>query len=157
VEQAENCAGALERPFSSWNDLLEWVGRCCENLLLSPEINSQLPPQFDPVVSDQSKRLLSVLNEMVGVLNADEREAFEEIRVKWMHGDRARFSPSSVTDIRDFGPQLTFRNPHTGNDVLCSWHGKISRETIRIHYGWPLEEGETRLFVAYIGPKITKR
>lgn len=157
LEDAERCASKFERSFSSWDELLEWAETNCKNLLLSEEIRSQLPPQFIPSVAQRSRALLAALNEMVGYMKEGNSEALEGMREVWMHGDSAPFSPSSPTEIRDHKADLTFRSPQSGNSVLCSWHGKINTPKIRIHFEWPLPEGETQLFVAYIGPKITKR
>jgi hypothetical protein len=157
LAHAERCTTAFERPFSNWEELLEWAERECSNLILSPEIQTQLSTQFFPNVAQRSKVLLRVLDQIVGFLKAGKVQEFQDMRTEWMQGDRARFSPSSESDLNDFAAKLTFLHPESGRRVLCSWHGKIQTPQFRIHYEWPLHEGEKRLFVAYIGPKITKR
>ena len=156
-EHAERCASTFERPFLSWDELLKWAEIDCGNLLLSEEIRSQLPPQFIPSVAQRSRVLLAALNEIVGYMKEGSSEALEGMREVWMHGDSAPFSPSSRTEIRDHKADLTFRSPQTGESVFCSWHGKINTPKMRIHFEWPLPDGETRLFVPYIGPKLTKK
>ncbi len=154
---AGRCVSSLEKPFASWNELLEWAERECRNLILSPEIRTQLPMQFYSNVAQRSKVLLGILDQIVGLTKTGKSREVEEIRKEWMHGERARFSPSCDSELRDFANDLTFSHPVSGRRVLCSWHGKIQTPQFRIHYEWPLPEGEDRLFVAYIGPKITKR
>lgn len=157
LDHVERCANAFEQPFSSWNELLEWAERECGNLILSPEIRTQLSMPFHSNVAQRSKVLLRVLDQIVGLMKTGKVKEVEEIRKEWMHGERARFSPSSDSELRNFANELTFSYPESGRRVLCSWHGKIQTPQFRIHYEWPLPEGEERLLVAYIGPKITKR
>lgn len=157
LEHAAECFSSFERPLAAWSELLDWAARECPNLDLSPEILEQLPTQFIPNVANRSQVLLGALNEIVGHLKTGNQSAFNQLRGEWMQGDRARFSPSSESELNEFSKELTFRNARTGQDVLCSWHGKIQTPQYRIHFEWPLPEGEERLFVAYIGPKITKR
>ena len=156
-EQVEECTEAFERPFNSWNELLEWAERECCHLALSTEIEKKLPAQFFPTVANRSKVLLRALNKMVGHVKDGDEQSFNQMRLDWMHGDRARFSDSSESEFRDFGKDLTFQNPETGANVVCAWHGKIQTPQYRIHFEWPLPGGADKLFVAYIGPKITKR
>jgi hypothetical protein len=153
VDHAQSCVTALEKPFTTWGELLAWAKRDCSNLLLSPEIESHLPAQFFPNVAKRSKVLLGILDKLVGLMKSGNDAEAQRIRNEWMQGERARFSPSSESELSDFASELTFRHPVT----TCSWHGKIQTPQFRIHYEWPIPEGEERLFVAYIGPKITKR
>jgi hypothetical protein len=156
-QHAVDCASALERPLESWRELLDWAARECSHLILSPEIAGQLPTQFIPNVCQRSQVLLVTLNQMVGLMKQRNSPELNKMTSEWMHGDRARFSPSSPSDIRDFSNELTFRHPINDRKVLCSWHGKIQTPQYRIHHEWPLPEGADKLFVAYIGPKITIR
>jgi hypothetical protein len=156
-DHAEQCVSALERPLSSWNELLDWAARECQHLELSPEILKQLPAQFIPNVANRSQVLLRALNQMVGLLKSEKTQEFNAMRSEWMQGDRARFSPSSESELDDFSKELTFRHSRSSKEVICSWHGKIQTPQYRIHFEWPLPEGQKKLFVAYIGPKITKR
>lgn len=157
LDHAEQCAVEFERPPASWEKLLDWAARECRHLELSPQIPQQLPTQFIPNVANRSQVLLRALNEMVGHLQSGNQAAFNQLRAEWMQGDRARFSPSSESELREFSVELTFNHPHTGASILCSWHGKIQTPQYRIHFEWPPPEGEEKLFVAYIGPKITRR
>jgi hypothetical protein len=157
LDDAESSAAEFERPFASWDELLEWAGRECTHLTLAPNILKQLPPQFISIVARRSKVLLGALNRMVELAKAGDEKEFNQMRREWMQGDRARFSPSSDTELREFSNELTFRHPEAPKSIVCSWHGKIQTPQYRIHFEWPLPPGAQKLFVAYIGPKITKR
>lgn len=157
LEHAEQCASAFERPLRSWSDLLDWARRECLHLELSTKIAEQLPTHFIPNVANRSKVLLGALNQIIGFLKAGNDQEFNKMCADWMQGERARFSPSSASELNEFSKELTFLHPRNGEKVLCSWHGKIQTPQYRIHFEWPLPEGEEQLFVAYIGPKITKR
>lgn len=52
---------------------------------------------------------------------------------------------------------FTFKDPDTGEDLYCPWHGKVHNPLqYRIHYQWPMPQGQKRLKIVYIGQKITK-
>lgn len=50
---------------------------------------------------------------------------------------------------------MTFKDEH-GNPLECFWHGKISTSYYRIHFSYPITHDEP-LYIAYIGPKLTKQ
>ena len=86
-------------------------------------------------------------------------QQFFQLQSLLMVGDRARFTDSSDTEKRNrrFAEAMTFNHPETSERVFCSWHGKIQTPQYRIHFEWPMPDHQDRkLFVAYIGPKITK-
>ena len=52
---------------------------------------------------------------------------------------------------------FTFKDLDTGEDLYCPWHGKVHNPLqYRIHYQWPMPQGQKRLKILYIGQKITK-
>lgn len=157
LTHGNRCASEFDTPFASWDELFEWTGRECPYLLLSPDIRNQLPTQFIPNVANRSRVLLDVLNKIIRYLKEGKDKEFQQLRTDWMQGENARFTPSSESEINSFKSDLTFRHPISNRNVLCSWHGKIKTPQFRIHFEWPLPEGEDKLFVAYIGTKITKR
>ncbi len=72
-------------------------------------------------------------------------------------GDNALFSDSSDTEKHNFRNQLTFPHPTDPDSRLfCTWHGKVSRMTLRLHYAWSGQAGDP-IYVVYVGPKITRR
>ena len=71
-------------------------------------------------------------------------------------GANAHFSDSSESEKARFRQSLTFRHPDLGsNALLCTWHGKVRAQQLRIHFSWPVRSQQP-LYVAYVGPKITK-
>lgn len=52
---------------------------------------------------------------------------------------------------------FTFADPADQTALIfCPFHGKIKTPQYRIHFPWPLAREESRLRIAYIGPKLTK-
>lgn len=104
-------------------------------------------------------RLLTVLQELTTCF--DELGEFtargHALRTNHFAGDTAWFSDSSDTEKSMFQNQLTFRHPDkVGQRLFCPWHGKVRTQTIRVHFSWPIRASE-RVYVVYVGPKITKR
>jgi len=147
----------IERPLTSWEGLLAWVARNCTSLLLSDEIPSQLPTTFYSNVADRAKVLLKALDDINIAIQQRNEVRFQELRTVWFEGANARMTDSSDTEKVDFVRGLTFNSPLTGQDVLCSWHAKIKSPQYRIHFEWPKTNPDSQLFIAYLGPKITKR
>ncbi|MDA1277088.1 MAG: hypothetical protein O2960_23995, partial [Verrucomicrobia bacterium] len=89
------------------------------------------------------------------------RPLYNEQWSNLMVGNEARFTDSSDDEKRDFKKAMTFTHPVTGQEVFCSWHGKIQTPLYRIHVEWPMPEKVNDVYqpllVAYIGPKLTKR
>jgi hypothetical protein len=100
---------------------------------------------------------LSALNEINAAIQQNNAARFEELRVLWFEGKYARFTDSSNGEKNEFRKRLTFNHPVTGQEVLCGWHAKIKSPQYRIHFEWPKQNPEDPLFVAYLGPKLTKR
>jgi hypothetical protein len=145
-----------EKEVTSWEELLDWRQRTCRNLTLSSdkEILKQLGYQFIHNVANRAKVLLKILDDMA-IAHATDNSKFLNLKSTHMRGDRARFSDSSDTELQQFKSKLTFTHPVRGASVLCSWHGKIQTPPYRIHFEWPPENG--KIFVAYIGPKLTMK
>ena len=81
----------------------------------------------------------------------------QELYQQHFTGERAWFSESSDDEIRDFGSEMTFKNPvNPEQQLFCSYHGKINTPKLRVHFSWPITATEP-LYVVYAGPKITKR
>ena len=72
--------------------------------------------------------------------------------------DKALFSDSSDSEKNDAGFRnaMTFKDPD-GQELICFWHGKVRRPIqFRIHFSYPIQS-HTPLYIAYIGPKLTKK
>ena len=76
---------------------------------------------------------------------------------KHFMGSRALFSDSSESEKREFRTKLTFPHPDDRSaSLFCTWHGKVSHQTLRLHYWWS-GSADDPAYVVYAGPKITKR
>lgn len=148
---------SISKPLNSWEELLDWVNSNCPSLLLSPAIPSQLPTSFYSNVAQRAQVLLLALNEINTAIQNNDVERFEELRHLWFEGKNARLTDSSDSEKEEFKKKLTFTNPVTGQDILCGWHAKIKTPQYRIHFEWPKHSPDDALFIAYIGPKLTKR
>lgn len=111
---------------------------------------------FNSVIADSALKLLSILNELKVCFDeqGNRTERGHEIIQSFFHGDNALFSDESNSNKVAFGKELTFKNPN-GEPLFCPYHGKIRHGVFRIHFSWPIRHKEL-LYIAYIGPKITK-
>ena len=147
-------------PTRSWSDLertstsrfanLTFASNCFEPLAGHP---------FAKAASDRILVLLGVLDRFVCAFDENGRRTSEGHRIyqDYFTGSNALFSDSSDTEKREFREQLTFPNPNDPGDALfCTRHGKIRHMGLRLHYSWSERAGEP-VYIAYVGPKITKR
>jgi hypothetical protein len=120
------------------------------------------PLQGHPFVPGAAHRiieLLDTLDKLRGSLDGHGRRTTDGERLYQDHfvGSKAWFSDSSDSEKRTFSDELTFRHPDfDGQSLFCAWHGKVKWPQFRIHFSWPVPNGQP-LYVVYIGPKITKR
>ena len=116
---------------------------------------------FSASVTDHILRRLNVLNRLMTETDAIGQRTPEGNSLYQIHftGDRAWFSDSSDTEKRQFRRRLEFRHPEDPSRYLfCTWHGKVNNNPpFRIHFAWPPEQPGSPLFVAYVGPKLTRR
>ena len=162
--QTEQVKSALQHaapPIASWVEL-ETVARSrFQCLAFSANCFSALDGQ--PFVPGATKRiitLLEILNRLMGEVERTGQRTPEghQLYQKYFTGDRAWFSDSSDTEKNQFKQQLTFPHPdQPGHTLFCPWHGKVNNPPFRIHFAWPPERPGARLFVAYVGLKITRR
>ena len=105
-----------------------------------------------------NKRLHALDRYQSGVdANGRRNAESQEIYQNHFTGDKGWFSDSSDFEKENFRKELTFKHPEKPNKLLeCYWHGKISAQTLRIHFSWPNPPGMP-LYVVYVGPKLTKR
>ena len=76
---------------------------------------------------------------------------------KHFTGDKAWFSDESDANKEKLENDLTFPNPGVpGDNLFCSWHGKVKSPQYRLHFSWPIT-ADSPVYVVYVGPKITKR
>jgi hypothetical protein len=147
----------VEKPPASWRQLLDWTTINCPSLQLSPEILSQLPTTFFSSAAQRAQVLFKALHEINSALLSGDAKRFEELRRLWMEGDKARMTDSSDAEKADFAAGLNFKHPVTQRVIACTWHAKIKTPQLRIHFEWPKQNPQDALFIAYFGPKLTKR
>lgn len=149
-----------EPPLQSWLELeacardglpaLRFAGNCFTPLK---------PVPFASGSAENALRLLQILNRLGNETNAEGQRTAEWEGIYQMHfvGRHAPFSPSSRSEEQQMGQELTFPGPD-GAPTLFSWHGKVSHPAgpLRFHFVWP-PEGQGAIYVAYMGPKLTKR
>lgn len=147
-------------PLSSWKDLESTARSRYPDLMFTDD--SFAPLEGHPFGKGVAERILSRLDVL-----RDLRNCFNErgertpdghaLYQRHFTGDKAWFSDSSDTEKSDFESDLTFPHPtNTGEWLFCTWHGKVKTPQLRIHFSWPIRADEP-LYIAYVGPKLTKR
>ena len=148
---------SVEKPPTTWQQVLDWTKSNCPSLLLSAEILTQLPTTFFPSTAQRAQVLFKALDEINSALQEGNVARFDELRRLWMEGEKARMTDSSATEKSEFAAELNFQHPITKRAVACTWHAKIQTPQFRIHFEWPKQNSRDALFVGYFGPKITRR
>lgn len=143
----------------SWKKMLAVSKDTYPGLNISANaISELLSTPFTKCAARKIICLLTVLNEIVR--NTDDSGVRNERAQRLIDchfiGENADFTDESERNKRDFQADLTFSND-AGVRVFAPWHGKVNSPKIRVHFEWPLPQGNSRLDVYYIGPKITKR
>lgn len=147
------------RPYSSWEGLEAFVTHRYNNLTYLENAFAPLVGHpFSPAAAERIIFLLGTLNHYTTCFDGNGQRTTEgnEIYQKFFTGGEL-FSDSSATEKKDFKKALTFRHP-IDNDLtlICPYHGKIKHQQLRLHFSWPIR-AEEPVFVAYVGPKITKQ
>ncbi len=157
---AEVVARSLPEP-TRWQDLL---GQCRDRfpgLVISPHCDAVLARfPFEANVARRTVELLGVLQRLVDEIDRGTGKlsaAGTELIQLHFVGDKAWFSDAGNDEKVDFLDEMTFPNPAGGDPITCFWHGKVKTPQYRIHFQWPMPAPYEKLFVAYIGPKISKR
>ena len=147
----------LRPPVTSWIDLIERAKSDFPNLIFLDSVELSLEGEaFSSVIADRVTFQLELLNKFADYIDDQGRRTKigHELYESYFMGDRAVFSDESVSNKRDFQNALIFKKPD-GEEIFCPFHGKISHRTFRIHFSWPIRNNEP-IYIAYIGPKITK-
>lgn len=160
IESLEKSLTSTAPPLCSWTELEQRAKSLCKNLIFIPDAFSYMKPEpFNVGVGSRILERILVLEEMATSINAEGKfsKRGEVLYNKHFVGEKAWFSDSSSNEKIKFQNEMTFEHPtEKEKNIFCSWHGKVKTPQIRIHFTWPSPD-ERKLFVAYIGPKITKR
>ena len=151
---------ATAPPIQSWDELHDVSTRSFLSLTFS---NDWIEPlrgiPFAKNSADRFMALLNVLELLTQAFDNNGRRTLEGHRLyqTYFTGDRAWFTDSSESEKHEFRNELTFRHPDdAGMSLFCTWHGKVSRLTLRLHYSWSGRAGDPA-FIVYAGPKISRR
>lgn len=135
-------------PMRNWDDLLKRAS-LLKNIVIENSVQEYL--RKEPFESNLGRSVfdrLKVVDELVG---ASSQSIYEEIKIKYCHGDKSWFSDESKTRIDRLREKLTFQV--RGISTLCSFHGKVSHRYFRIHMnGLPVRGCKSH--IVYIGYKI---
>ena len=160
---AEALAEALRHrlpPICSWDEFCEASRYRFERLTFLEDCFAPLAGvPFAKSAADRFIVLLDVLNRFARAFDEGGARNAEGHRIYRDHftGCRALFSDSSDSEKRDFRREMTFPHPEDREGLMfCTWHGKVSHLTLRLHFSWPIEAGKP-VYVVYAGPKITRR
>ena len=145
----------------SWDDLRKTVpGRYSPKLVFADDCFAPLNnTPFVKVVADRFCELLGILDRFSNAFDTNGQRTLVGQQIYQHHfaGDRGWFSDSSDSEKRKFRRQLTFPHPgKPGSTLSCTWHGKISHGTHRLHFSAPITSNQPT-YIVYAGPKITKK
>ena len=146
-------------PYETWKDFHSRVKTRFEKLRFTDDCFAPLEGHpFEKCAADRFSELLDILNRLAHSFDANGQRTPEGQEIYQQHftGDCACFSDSSDTEKHRFGMQLTFPHPNDARQALvCTWHGKVRHNTLRLHFSWPVRSREP-IYIVYAGPKITK-
>ena len=156
----ESALGNAEAPMKSWLDLQAVCHNRFPKLRFATDSFDRLAGvPFSASSAIRLRFLLSLLDRRAGAFDTDGTPTADARRIQrdYFSGEKSLFSDSSSSEKRQFRSQLTFRDPYNPNGhIMCSWHGKERHSKLRIHFSWPIRP-DVPIYIAYIGPKLTKR
>jgi hypothetical protein len=146
-------------PIESWLQLEDIASARCPALTFAANAFESLMPQpFNQGVADRLLVRLLVLDKFKGCFDeSGQRTAEGQILYnEHFSGKKHWFSDSSDREKLEFKTDLTFDNPFDpAGKSFCTWHGKVKTPQLRIHFTWPIVHDQP-LYIAYVGPKLTK-
>lgn len=159
IAALENALRNSTQPIQSWEDLRGAATTGFENLVFAEDCFAPLTGvPFAKSAAQRFLVLFDILNKLslasdgTGERTAEGHKIYRDYFI----GDGALFSDSSNREKQKFRQALTFPHPVDSKDSLfCTWHGKVRRQTLRMHFSWPVNAGMP-VYVVYAGPKITK-
>lgn len=148
-------------PIRLWTDLKDFAARRFQNLTFADRCFEPLEGvPFAKSAEERIRMLLKILDQFSRAFDASGARTPEgnEIYRKFFTRENSLFSDSSEKEKRDFRKELSFRHSEYPEkpDLFCTWHGKVSHQTLRLHFSWPIRAGEP-VYIVYIGPKLTRR
>jgi hypothetical protein len=151
---------ANPRALVSWTALEELSISRFAHLRFARNAFEPLHPQpFQQAVAERILIRLEVLHKLKQCFDEDGSRTKDGHALYQQHftGDNGWFSDSSDDEKADYRNELTFPHPDApGENLFCTWHGKVKSPQYRIHFSWPVT-ARSPVYVVYVGPKITKR
>jgi len=144
-------------PITSWNALLQRAQIEFIHLIFLESVAENLAGEpFNTTIAERVMVQLNILNQLATCFDEEgQRNAKgHDITQNYFQGDNALFSDESENNKKQFKQELTFQKSPT-ETIFCPFHGKIRHRTFRLHFSWPIRYAEP-VYIAYIGPKITK-
>lgn len=143
---------------TTWQELHVRCKNLHGDIVLADNCFERMNVPFANGAANRIIGILDILNKLAGVMNDKGKSNSNEAKnaLESLKRD-SRFSDSSESEKAKFGDKLTFRHPEQeGNELSCTWHGKVSYQQIRVHFSLPEKSGE-KVYVVYVGPKLTKK
>lgn len=161
LTEARQWADAIDPEPESWRELLDVCRRRYGSLAIGEHCDHILGAQtFYPAVSRRIIELLRILNEVTEDAASQAGLGARGMDLVQTHfaGGKPWFTDESDDNKTKFAREMIFPDPiDPSQRIQCFWHGKIKTPQFRIHFEWPLPATATRMKVAYIGPKISKK
>ncbi len=149
---------SLPIPYN-WHQMLDQATVRFDRLSYSPQCIEALTREpFSAYIVERVFELLRVLNEFMNCRKVDGTYSSRNNELIDQHfsGSKAWFTDESDTNKDHFEKEMTFPDfDQPGQEVFCSWHGKIKSRQYRVHFEWP-DSSTPVLRIFYIGPKLTK-
>jgi hypothetical protein len=156
---------AAPMPLETWKQVGEIAVLRFKNLTFLPEaFRPLIGHPFVPGAAQRILVLLDILNQFKACFDVSGKRTLQGHKIyeefftgkKGEGGRGALFSDSSDKEKSAFSGEMTFNHPDNARQKLfCHMHGKIQTPQFRIHFSWPIRADEP-LYIAYVGPKITK-
>ena len=157
-EAVDAIASTCEPTFESYDAMVRWAVQSCRHLAIVPkDMLEQLGSTFVHAIGTTGRKLFTILDDISSAHSEVDSGRFSGLCTKWLKSEL--FSDASNTEKTDkvFKVRMRFSHPCTGALLDCFWHGKIRPRVYRMHFEWPPPLESNRLFVAYFGPKLTKK
>ena len=147
-------------PVRSWDQLRDISTTRFDRLTFASDCFAPLDgTPFARSSADRILVLLDILHRFAEAFDLSGKRTATGHRIyqNYFTGRQALFSDSSDSEKRNFHNELTFPHPDDpGSRLFCPMHGKERHLTLRLHYSWSGQAWDP-VYIAYIGPKLTRR
>jgi hypothetical protein len=151
---------AYQQPPDSWHALLLILKARYLNLVFAKDLLSYLAAEpFSAAVANRVIQLLQVLDRLAVCFDSEGGRTAEgeQLVEDYFRRSNARITDASEKEKteREYRSAMTFPN-EDGIPTEYFWHAKISTNVFRIHFSYPIVQNRP-VYIAYIGPKLTKK